>query len=401
MAKTVVISPDQEGSTPFLRGILTRSLQNAGLPFEQAYELASAIRDELSDRSEISTEELREVVSQHLEEHGEEVVDRYQTSSRAPATIVVHQDGDADTPFSRAQLRRHLEACGLAVEPAAETTSRIFEHLVRSGVTEISSGELGLLTYEDLEREFGSDIARRHLVWTHFTHSDRPLLLFIGGAPGSGKSTIATEVAHRLEIVRTQSTDMLREVMRMMVPERLLPSLHTSSFTAWEALPTRQRETADPEELLEDGYRSQAWLLSVACEAVLRRSLTERVSLILEGVHVQPSLVEMIPEDSDAVVVPIVLAVLSRKTLRKRLLGRGRVVAARRAERYLDHFDEIWQLQSQLLSEADRHGVPIIPNTSKEDVVQHVITIIINALDRDFTATLAEVFEQTAAPDES
>jgi 2-phosphoglycerate kinase len=180
--------------------------------------------------------------------------------------------------------------------------------------------------------------------------------------------------------------------MRMMVPARLTPALHTSSFTAWQALPTRHRDTADQDELIEDGYRSQAWLLSVACEAVLRRALSERVSLILEGVHVQPEIAEMIPADSDAVVVPMTLAVLKPKTLRKRLRGRGKIATARRAERYLEHFDEIWTLQSQLLSEADRHGVPIIPNTAKEEVVQHVITLIINALEKDFDATPEDVF---------
>lgn len=392
MAKTVITGPDQEGSTPFLRGILTRSLQNAGLPFDQAYELASAIRDEMSDRPEVSRDELRQVVTAHLEEFGDEYVERYQASRRPPGTILVMQDDESATPFSRAQLRRHLEACGLAGEPAAETTRRVFESLVTSGVKEISSGALGMQVYEDLEREIGPDIARRHLVWTDFTHSDRPLLLLIGGAPGCGKSTVATEIAHRLEIVRTQSTDMLREVMRMMVPERLLPALHTSSFTAWQTLPQRDRSAADREGLIEDGYRSQAWLLSVACEAVLRRALTERVSLILEGVHVQPTLADTIPEDSDAVVISIVLAVLRPKTLRKRLRGRGRLLAARRAERYLDHFGEIWQLQSHILSEADRHGVPIIPNTALEDVVQHVITLIINALEKEFSATPEQVF---------
>ena len=45
---------------------------------------------------------------------------------------------------------------------------------------------------------------------------------------GTGKSTLATELAHRLGIVRTQSTDMLREVMRTMIPAHLMPALHVS-----------------------------------------------------------------------------------------------------------------------------------------------------------------------------
>ncbi len=47
MAKTLIIDADNKNRVPFLRGILTRSLSGAGLPFETAYALASDIRQEL------------------------------------------------------------------------------------------------------------------------------------------------------------------------------------------------------------------------------------------------------------------------------------------------------------------------------------------------------------------
>ena len=92
--------------------------------------------------------------------------------------------------------------------------------------------------------------------------------MIVKGGPGTGKSTMATEIAHRLGIVRTQSTDMLREVMRMLVPERLAPVLHTSSFNAWQAL--RSQPTSGGPEAVADGYRSQSELLSLPIEAVIQ-----------------------------------------------------------------------------------------------------------------------------------
>ncbi len=41
MARPVVIDETEGTRFPFLRGILTRSLQEAGVPFEQAYAIAS------------------------------------------------------------------------------------------------------------------------------------------------------------------------------------------------------------------------------------------------------------------------------------------------------------------------------------------------------------------------
>jgi 2-phosphoglycerate kinase len=232
------------------------------------------------------------------------------------------------------------------------------------------------------------------MVWVDYTHSGRPLILLIGGTAGCGKSTITTEVAHRLGVVRTQSTDMLREVMRMMVPKRLLPVLHASSFDAWEALPLQYFEKPSQEDLVANGYYRQMELLSVPCEAVIQRALTERVSLILEGVHVHPSLVKLIDKKQDAVIVSIMLAILKQDKLRKRLRGRGEEAPERTGKRYLSHFDRIWALQTFLLSEADRARTPIIANDDKEKATVQVMSTIIDVLAENFTATPEQVFAE-------
>ena len=43
---------------------------------------------------------------------------------------------------------------------------------------------------------------------------DVPILRPVGGSTGTGKSTVATEVAHRLGITRVASTDFIRQTMR-------------------------------------------------------------------------------------------------------------------------------------------------------------------------------------------
>lgn len=396
MAKTLVIDSGERTRVPFLRGILTRSLQDAGLTFESAYELADTVRQELSTEDTISSRKLRERVLQHLEtQYDSTVVQRYEAPKRAPAPIVVRDQNGQTTRFSRDQHQRCLESCSLSSEESSAVSQKIYQHLVTKGVPEIDSRRLGYLTYRCLyqDKTLGPAVAKRYLVWVDFLHSSRPILLLIGGTAGTGKSTIATELANRLEIVRSQSTDMLREVMRMMIPERLLPVLHRSSFNAWEALPPRESPVAEePDTLLADGYRTQAELVSVALEAVVNRALRERVSLILEGVHVQPAFMEKIHKDTDAIIVPVMLAVLKPEKLRNRIRGRGRDVPERRAERYISHFDFVWKLQSYLLSEADRLGVPIIANDDKEKVMREIMRIIIATVATEFEKTPREVF---------
>lgn len=392
MARTLVHRTTEPVRVPFLRGILTRSLQESGLPFEDAYQVASAVRDAFRDAEEVTTDEIRERVLALLEPYGEDVRTRYQSRRAAVPTILVTGADGHQEPFSRGRHRMALAPCGLNPERRAVIVEHLHGKLARERVHEIDSTTLGLRTYELLAEEAGDEAAHRFAVWEEFRHSERPLLLLVGGATGTGKSTITTELSHRLDIVRAQSTDMLREVMRMMLPERLLPVLHVSSFLAWQAIPKKSRTSEDPDALLADGYLTQLDLLSVACEAVFQRALQERLSLILEGVHVHPSLLETLPQDTDAIVVPVMLGVLSPAALERRIRGRGKRVPGRRAKRYLKHFDAIWRLQSFLLSEADRAGVPIVSNDDIETAVQGVLGIVLTELSRHFEGRPEEVF---------
>ena len=394
MAKTFVVDTSDDTRVPFLRGILTRSLHDAGLSFEQAYELATAIRQSVSQAGEISIDDLRaRVIEQLKKSHSDEIAEAYQSAtSKIPTTILVKGEDGQKTPFSQGQLMRCFESLGLKPKDAEEASINIYQFLLDNEYSEISSSELGHYTYRSLQEHFGPEVARRYMVWIDYLHSGRPMILLIGGTTGCGKSSIATEVAHRLGVVRTQSTDMLREVMRMLIPERLLPVLHQSSFNAWTALPQSADNRERDEAVIADGYRNQMELLSVPCEAVIQRALKERVSLILEGVHAHPSLIDRISGADDAVIVPIMLAILKKEKLKGRLVGRGRSVPSRSAEHYLTNFERIWSLQSFLLSEADRAGVSIITNDDIDNATLQVMSSLIDVLSEHFQSTSDEVF---------
>ena len=398
MAKLLVTDSSSGTEVPFLRGILTRTLQDSGLKFEEAYGLASQLRQDLDDKTSITTEALRDLVLEQLTSgYGKDIARRYQARF-AVAPIVVRDAEGLASPLSRARHQQGLEASGLASDEAAEITTRVYRQLVEQGCAEIASYELGRLSYTSLLQEFGKAAAHRYLVWTDFIYSGRALVLLIGGTAGCGKSTTATFIANRLDIVRTQSTDMLREIMRVLVPEPLLPVLHRSSFDAWRALPGHENRQQCSDTEFADGYRAQAEPLSLACEAVLQRALRERVSLILEGVHMQPAFLDRIPEDADALVIPVMLAILDPAVLRQRIRGRGHEVPQRRAERYLKHFDDIWRLQSFLLSEADRAGVPMIENSDREKLFREIMRSTIGRLCVGFSRSPDKVFRKRKLP---
>jgi len=396
MARIFVEDPDTGTQVPFLRGILMQSLQHSGLPFEDAYKVATIVRQELGDTMLITMRELRNRVLDYLKDnYNPRVALRYERQGIVPTTIQVEHPDGRTTPYSVDQHRRCMETIGLTYQESMAIATKIRQHFTNRKITETTSNHIAHITYRCLSqsKELGPAVAHRWLVWIDFLRSGRPLILLIGGTSSCGKSSIATALANQLEVARTQSTDMLREVMRMMIPERLLPVLHTSSFEARRALPpSRGGLAVDEDTLLAEGFLTQMDLLSVASEAVIERALRERVSLILEGVHIHPALVERIPQNGDAVIVPIMLAVLNKRILKERISSRGTKVPQRRSQRYLKHFDEIWKLQSFLLSEADGTKISIIVNEGRDQVVREVIRTVIRMISKDFHSTPKEVF---------
>jgi len=391
--KTTVVNKRENEKVPFLRGILIRSLLDAGLSFEQAYAIATTVREGLASTKSITSEELQErVVLLLTNQVDKECVEQYRSPSAVPSRILVSNMSGVQSAFSRGRHARYLQSTGMKAEKAEHTTELIYAQLISAGVSSVTTCELGYLTYLCLLQEVGKKAAKRYVVWSEFQRSSKPLVLLIGGTVAAGKSTIATEVAHLLEIVRIQSTDMLREVMRMMVPKRLLPVLHTSSFKAWKTLPIQGTEDRDWDQLVAEGYRAQAELLAVSCEAILQRAVEESVPVILEGVHIHPGLLENSLNDSDVIKVHVMLAVLKSKKLKSRLRGRGAEVPQRRAERYLNGIEAIWSLQSYLLSEADRYDVPIITTEDREKAILQIIQQVNAELARHFSGSAVQVF---------
>jgi 2-phosphoglycerate kinase len=394
MSKVLVENPEDQTQTPFLRGILTRSLQKSGLTFDQAHEIANTIRDEIDDRPLVTTLDLEHIVIKHLKKANAENSVALYENRNMPYMLQVETDNGQFAAFSPSRYRVDLETIGLTSDESLSIVDEVSAHLLRRNKPGVTTKYIAKITYRLLRKseDLGSKVAYRWMVWRDFINSGRPLLFLIGGTAGCGKSTIATGLASRLEIARMQSTDMLREVMRTMIPQQVEPILHKSSYSAWQELPDEIKESEEKGKRIFQGYCRQAEILSMAIKAVIHRALHERVSVIVEGVHFHPTMIKSIIEPSDALVVPLMLAVMKKKRLQSRIKGRSTNVPQRRAERYIEHFDSIWKLQTYLLSESDQADVPIIINTDRDDVFREIMLYTIDKLSEDFDKTPEQVF---------
>ncbi|MEN8109092.1 MAG: hypothetical protein ABFS22_13950 [Pseudomonadota bacterium] len=376
MVKIVVIKEPGGDRVPFLRGILVQSLLSAGLSFRDAYGTALAVRKGLSNNDAvITTADLRARVAKQLErDFSPELRHDYEAETERQQNIIVRSDR-GDSPFSVGILTRSLEVCVIDRKPALEVALRVQEAIQKSGQSEIDPPALRRLIYQSLKEHCSKEAANYYLSRRQFEIRGKPLIILVGGATGTGKSTICSELAYRLDVVRTQSTDMMREIIRSYLAPHVMPTLGFSSFDAWRGLPEitardGQRKTDNP---VIAGFLAQYSNVKLALEATIARALKERHDMIVDGVHVLPMELDLDKACEAAVVVSVMLAVTTRQQLANQLSWRSREQPDRGSSRYLEELDAIWELQSYLLNLADKAHIPIIANWSIEDTVHEVL----------------------------
>jgi len=240
--------------------------------------------------------------------------------------------GELGLPYSRGLMARSLMAAGVAAHRAYALATRVGDELAERGAGEIELERLEVLAVEVLGEEEGSESIQRLRRYHELRELDLPIMVFIGGATGTGKSTVATELAYRFGITRVTSTDFIRQTMRAFFSSDFMPSIHHSSFEAGDPFP-------DADDPLEFGFMSQSRNVTVGVRASSERALEEGWSLVLEGVHLVPGLVEL-PRPEKAVSVFVVLSIEDEDEHARHFQYRDED-SERPESRYLERFDDI------------------------------------------------------------
>lgn len=287
--------------------------------------------------------------------------------------------GPGSPPYSKGLMARALMVTGLPADRAYELARRIEADLAERRADGLDLDRLAELAVETLGEGEGLRAARRLRRYRDLAELDAPVILLVGGGTGTGKSTVATEAAHRLGITRVTSTDFVRQTMRAFFSREFMPSIHTSSFEAALALSKAEEEESGDAALL--GFLDQTRNVLVGVEAVLRRALSEGWSMVLEGIHLVPG---MIPTDfEDALVVPCVLAIHDEDAHRGHFWIRDTASGGLRPmERYLDNLPVIRTIQDYVVERAARHDVPVIENTSMDAALGTVMELVLTGAER-------------------
>jgi 2-phosphoglycerate kinase len=279
--------------------------------------------------------------------------------------------GNEHQPYSKGLMARALVAVGVPIGRAYELAKHIEQDLAERNEESVELDRFEQLALEVLGEPEGARAVDRLRRFRELQELDLPVIVLVGGATGTGKSTVATEAAYRLGITRVTSTDFVRQTMRAFFSQEFMPSIHYSSFEAAAGL----REPEQAEDPVLAGFLEQTRNVLVGVRASIERALEEGWSMVLEGVHLVPG---MLPRIDGALVVQCVLAIDDEEEHSTHFMVRDAGLdGVRPHQKYIDRLDDIRHVQEHIVQRAQRHGVPVIANTDMREAIDEVLGLVL------------------------
>ena len=199
----------------------------------------------------------------------------------------------------------------------------------------------------------------------------KPYVILIGSASGIGKSTIAAELAKKLNIKHLIESDFIRAVVRGIIGKEYAPTLH-SSYDAYKNLRNKTRYE-NYEDLVSAGFDEHASYVIPALEKVIQRAITDYDDIIIEGVHLVPGLINTEQFEEYANIYFFILS-SDEESHKERFVKRA--VQIHRGGKQLDFFKENRIIHDHLLNQAEAHDVHVINAETIDKTLDKILSII-------------------------
>ncbi|MCX8089280.1 MAG: ATP cone domain-containing protein, partial [Meiothermus ruber] len=173
---------------PFSKGVLVRSLEDAGFSMREAQTIARSLENRLrrSGVRSIDADELERRIAAEIEElFGPAARNRYAGRQALAGEIFVEEgEGEPRVPFSKGVLAQSVMAVGLSPDAAYRLARDVERRLRDSGSTVVKRDYLRKAVSEELMEEAGEEVARRYHLLRSIRRAVKPVHLLIGGVAG-------------------------------------------------------------------------------------------------------------------------------------------------------------------------------------------------------------------------
>ncbi|GFY84284.1 P-loop containing nucleoside triphosphate hydrolases superfamily protein [Actinidia rufa] len=157
--------------------------------------------------------------------------------------------------------------------------------LIDNSLLDVSQSDLEANLFKLMERRgYGKEYINRYNMMTRFHHQRVPLVILVCGTACVGKSTIATQLAQRLNLPNVLQTEMVYELLRTATDAPLAYS------------PVWAQEFSSSEELITEFCR-ECRIVRKGLAGDLKKAMKDGKPIIIEGIHLDPSIYLMDDEN--------------------------------------------------------------------------------------------------------
>ena len=182
-----------------------------------------------------------------------------------------------------------------------------------------------------------------------------PLIILIGGAAGTAKTSIGKEICNELNIAHRMGSGFIREAAKSFITRNNNPYLYNYSFSPHNDLSP-----------FENLYK-QSECINDAMELCISRAFNEGTSLLIEGVNVIPGLIS-----TKNVSLNIIFSVDDFDKHLEMISGKTHF---KREISDLD-FKNVRKIQEDFKNRAEIYKWPIINLSSKDDIIFEIKSML-------------------------
>jgi 2-phosphoglycerate kinase len=204
---------------------------------------------------------------------------------------------------------------------------------------------------------------------------EKPVIILIGGASGVGKSAVSAEIGRRYGIDRFIGTDLIREIMRYLMPREINPILHESTFNADSGIINPSVE----DEVIYSFYE-QSRIVCKGVDAYIRRIIKEGIKTVINGVHLIPGLFRSAGENAGSIHFYHYVLYIGDEEEHKHRFHLRAEGTRRDPERYIGNMEKIRRIQDYYMEAAEKEGVRAVENSDFETTVETIFKDITQRL---------------------
>lgn len=187
--------------------------------------------------------------------------------------------------LSRFLLSRMLTVTKIPNHVAIKIALELKKLLIDNSLLDVSQSDLEANLFKLMERRgYGEEYINRYKMMTRFHHQRVPLVILVCGTACVGKSTIATQLAQRLNLPNVLQTDMVYELLR------------TATDAPLASSPVWARDFSSSEELITEFCR-ECRVVRKGLAGDLKKAMKDGKPIIIEGIHLDPSIYLMDDEN--------------------------------------------------------------------------------------------------------